>query len=91
MEKIIQIAKKYNLKIIEDVAQSFGTEFENKKLGTLGDAGCYSFFPTKTLGAYGDGGAIATNNSEIFEELICLKNHGTKRNILTRFLVIIHD
>ena len=47
MEKIIQIAKKYNLKIIEDVAQSFGTEFENKKLGTLGDAGCYSFFQQK--------------------------------------------
>ena len=47
MEKIIQIAKKYNLKIIEDVAQSFGTEFENKKLGTLGDAGCYSFSQQK--------------------------------------------
>ena len=79
MEKIIKIARKYNLKIIEDVAQSFGTEFENKKLGTLGDAGCYSFFPTKTLGAYGDGGAIATNSSEIFERANMLKNHGTKK------------
>lgn len=79
MEKIIGIAKNYKLKIIEDVAQSFGTEFENKKLGTLGDAGCYSFFPTKTLGAYGDGGAIATNNSKIFERANMLKNHGTKK------------
>lgn len=86
MKKIIEIAKKYNLKIIEDVAQSFGTEFENKKLGTLGNAGCYSFFPTKTLGAYGDGGAIATNNSKIFEKANMLKNHGSKKKYFNEFI-----
>jgi len=78
MKKIIELAKKYNLKIVEDVAQSFGTMYSNKKLGTIGDAGCFSFFPTKTLGAYGDGGAIATNSADIYKKSKMIKNHGAE-------------
>ena len=78
MKKIIELAKKYNLKIVEDVAQSFGTKYSNKKLGTIGDAGCFSFFPTKTLGAYGDGGAIATNSEDIYKKSKMIKNHGAE-------------
>jgi len=78
LDQINKLAKKYDLKIVEDVAQSFGSEFNGKKLGTIGDAGCFSFFPTKTLGAYGDGGAIATNDSSIAENARMYKNHGSK-------------
>lgn len=82
LDRIQQLAIKYDLKIIEDVAQSFGSEFKGKKLGTIGDAGCFSFFPTKTLGAYGDGGAIATNNDFIAENASIYKNHGSKTKYL---------
>ncbi len=82
MNTIISIAEKYDLMILEDVAQSFGTKYEDKHLGTLGDIGCFSFFPTKTLGAYGDGGAIATDNDEIAEYARMLKNHGSKQKYI---------
>ena len=82
MKKIKEIADKYNLKIIEDVAQSFGTKYFNEPLGTIGDAGCFSFFPTKTLGAYGDGGAIVTNNEEIYKKCKMIKNHGAETKYL---------
>ncbi|MEC8537690.1 MAG: DegT/DnrJ/EryC1/StrS family aminotransferase [Bacteroidota bacterium] len=78
MEKILDIAKKYDLKIVEDVAQAFGSEIDKKKLGTIGDIGCFSFFPTKTLGAYGDGGAISTNSDIFAERANMYKNHGAK-------------
>lgn len=78
MDEILKIAKKYDLKIVEDVAQAFGSNHKNKKLGTIGDLGCFSFFPTKTLGAYGDAGAIATNNSNFAEQARMYKNHGAK-------------
>jgi len=78
MKAIQELSSSYNLKIVEDVAQSFGTKYKNKQLGTIGDFGCFSFFPTKTLGAYGDGGAIATNDSELAETARMYKNHGSK-------------
>ncbi|MCS7244015.1 MAG: DegT/DnrJ/EryC1/StrS family aminotransferase [Candidatus Calescibacterium sp.] len=82
MQKIMDIAKKYGLIVIEDNAQSFGAEVkingEFKKAGSIGDAGAFSFFPTKNLGAYGDGGIIITNNSKIFDVASMLKNHGSK-------------
>jgi len=62
MKKILKIARTYKLKIIEDVAQAFGAEHKNKKIGSVGDLGCLSFFPSKILGAFGDGGMILTNN-----------------------------
>ncbi len=79
MAEILSIADKYNLKIIEDTAQSFGTIYNEKFLGTVGDVGCFSFFPTKTLGAYGDGGAIITDNKNIAERAKMLKNHGASK------------
>lgn len=77
MDKIVLIAKKYNLKIVEDCAQSFGSEYENKKVGSFGDCGVLSFFPAKTLGCYGDAGMVITNNEEIARKLKMLRNHGS--------------
>ena len=63
MDKILKIAKKYKLKVIEDCAQATGATYKGAKAGTLGDVGCHSFYPTKILGAYGDGGFISKNAS----------------------------
>src|SRR5699024_12443909 len=63
MNEIIKIAKKYNFEVIEDAAQAIGAEYKCYKPGELGSAATFSFFPTKNLGAYGDGGMIVTNNS----------------------------
>ena len=79
MIKILSISKSHNLKIIEDTAQAFGTKENGKFLGTIGDVGCLSFFPTKTLGAYGDGGAIVTNDEKITQRAKMLKNHGASK------------
>ena len=80
MEKIISLAKKYNLKVIEDAAQALGAEclFSGmfSKVGSLGDTGCLSFYPTKLLGGCGDGGMVLTNNEEIAEKLVFLRAHG---------------
>ena len=65
MEKICKIAKKYKLKIIEDCAQAQGAKYKNKYVGNFGDVGCFSFYPTKILGAYGDGGFISTNSLNV--------------------------
>jgi len=80
MSKIIAIAKKYNLKIIEDSAQAHGAIESNlkQKTGNLGDASGFSFYPGKNLGAIGDGGAITTNNSELYEVIKHLRNYGSK-------------
>jgi dTDP-4-amino-4,6-dideoxygalactose transaminase len=78
MEPILQIGKKYKLKIIEDCAQALGAEYKGKKVGSLADAGCLSFFPAKNLGAYGDGGMVITNESKIAEVVGMLRKHGSK-------------
>jgi len=65
MEKILKIAEAHKLKVIEDAAQAFGAEYHNKKAGTIGHLGCLSFFPSKILGAFGDGGMVLTNNSKL--------------------------
>ena len=76
MGKLKAIAQKHNLIIIEDTAQALGGSFEGIKGGDWGLAGCFSFYPAKLLGAYGDAGAIVTNNAEIAEKLRLLRNHG---------------
>ena len=77
MDSIMKIAKEHNLFVIEDCAQAQGATFAGKQVGSFGDMGCFSFFPTKNLGGYGDGGLILTNNDEAFEKIKALKNHGS--------------
>jgi dTDP-4-amino-4,6-dideoxygalactose transaminase len=80
MEPVIEIAEKYNLKIIEDAAQSFGAEYNGKKAGAIGDLGCFSFFPSKNLSGYGDGGMIITDDDELAEKIRLIRVHGSKNN-----------
>jgi dTDP-4-amino-4,6-dideoxygalactose transaminase len=79
MKPLMDVAGKYGLAVIEDAAQAFGAEFEGQKVGTLGNIGCYSFFPSKNLGAYGDGGLLVTDNDEIAMKASMLRVHGSKR------------
>ena len=79
MEKIIKITKKHKIKIIEDCAQSQGATFKKKKVGTFGVTGCFSFYPTKILGAYGDGGFITTNDKKVYQKLRRLRLYGMEQ------------
>jgi dTDP-4-amino-4,6-dideoxygalactose transaminase len=81
MEIIIKIAGEYNLIVIEDAAQAIGAEYKFsdgsiKRAGSMGDYGCFSFYPTKNLGAFGEGGMVTTNNGDIYKRLKILRNHG---------------
>ena len=76
MDAVKVIAQKFNLKIIEDCAQAVGAEYKSKKLGGIGDIGCFSFYPGKNLGAYGDAGAIVTNNESLAKKCRMIANHG---------------
>ena len=78
MDEIMELAKIKQVKVIEDCAQAFGSTVGNKKVGTFGDIGCFSFFPSKNLGCYGDGGAIVTNDEEAADKIRMLANHGSK-------------
>lgn len=78
MGEIMGIARKHKLLVIEDCAQAHGAEYAGKKVGTFGDAACFSFYPAKNLGALGDGGAIVTNDSDLLEKLRMLINCGQK-------------
>jgi len=78
MDPIMKLAEKYNLKVIEDSAQAIGAEYHNKKTGNLGDAGCFSLHPLKTLNACGDGGVITTNDSQLHQKVMQLRNIGLK-------------
>jgi dTDP-4-amino-4,6-dideoxygalactose transaminase len=78
MDPIMQIAKKHNLKVIEDGAQSIGAEYKGKMCGSIGDLGCFSFFPSKNLGAGGDAGIMTTNSEELYELCRILREHGQK-------------
>src|SRR4030042_1973362 len=76
MTSILEIAARYNLRVIEDCAQALGAECNDKKAGSQGDAGCLSFFPSKVLGAYGDGGMVVTGDPEIARRAGVLRAHG---------------
>ena len=79
MEKIIKIANKYKIKIIEDCAQAQGAIFNKKKVGNFGITGCFSFYPTKILGSYGDGGFVTTNNKNIYKKIRRLRFYGMEQ------------
>jgi dTDP-4-amino-4,6-dideoxygalactose transaminase len=76
MERIMEIAKRYNLFVIEDSAQAHGAEYRGRKVGTFGDMACFSFFPGKNLGAYGDAGAVVTSNDDLAKKARMFANHG---------------
>ena len=79
MSPIVELAKKYNLKLVEDCAQSHGACFNEQMTGTFGDIGCFSFYPSKNLGAFGDAGAITTDNPQIAEDIKIFRNYGSEK------------
>jgi len=78
MDPLIEIASRHGLKIVEDACQAHGATYKGRSAGSMGDLGCFSFYPGKNLGAYGDGGAIATNNDEYADKLVFWRNWGSK-------------
>ena len=78
MDEILRIAKRHNLLVIEDAAQAIGAEYRGRRAGSLGDMGCFSFYPTKNLSCFGDGGMVTTNSDELAERLRVLRVHGAK-------------
>lgn len=77
MAPILDIAREHHLKVIEDCAQAFGATYQEQRVGAFGDAGCFSFFPSKNLGCYGDGGMVITKNEDIAAKIKMLRNHGS--------------
>jgi len=86
MDKIMEIARKYNLFVIEDVCQAHGAEYKGKKVGSIGDIGCFSFYPTKNIGAYGDSGMIVTNKEELANRLKMMRNYGSSKKYYHEFV-----
>jgi len=78
MDPIMAIARKHNLVVIEDAAQAIGSEYKGRRAGSIGDYGCFSFFPSKNLGCAGDGGMVVTNDPERAEKLAVMRAHGSK-------------
>lgn len=84
MDRIIAIAEKHNLFVIEDACQAHGAEYKGRRVGSLGDIACFSFYPGKNLGAYGDAGMVVTNNKEFAEKLRLLRDHGRDKKYYHR-------
>jgi dTDP-4-amino-4,6-dideoxygalactose transaminase len=76
VDQVLEIAKQYSLAVVEDACQAHGAEYNRKKVGSLGDAGCFSFYPVKNIGAYGDGGMVTTNDRSLAERVRALRNYG---------------
>jgi dTDP-4-amino-4,6-dideoxygalactose transaminase len=82
MDPILAIARKHGIKVVEDAAQAIGSKYRDRMAGSLGDIGCFSFFPTKNLGCAGDGGMIVTDDDEIAEMVRILRTHGGKNDYI---------
>jgi dTDP-4-amino-4,6-dideoxygalactose transaminase len=78
LDPILEIARHYNLAVVEDCAQSVGASYKNRKTGNIGDVNAFSFYPTKNLGAYGDAGAVTTNREDLYKKLLALRNYGQR-------------
>jgi len=77
MAELMELSREFGLVMVEDVAQAFGAEYKGLKVGGLGNLGCFSFFPTKTLGGFGDGGLVVTNNDDLANQVRLLRSHGS--------------
>ncbi len=86
MSKIMEIAENHKLVVIEDAAQAIGAEYEGKRIGSIGHYGCFSFFPSKNLGAFGDGGMVTTNDEERLELLRIFRNHGSNPKYYHKYI-----
>lgn len=86
MAPIMKIAKEHNLFVIEDACQAHGAEYEGRRVGGIGHVGCFSFYPVKNLGAYGDGGMVVTDDAELAEKLKMLRNYGQPRKHMHDFV-----
>lgn len=86
MDELVEISREHGLSIIEDNAQAFGAIYKGKKTGALGDIGCLSFFPSKNLGGYGDGGMVVTDNPDLAEKIRMLRAHGWKKKYFPEVL-----
>ena len=84
MDAIMDISQKHNLKVIEDCAQAHGAEYKGKRVGSIGDIGCFSFYPTKNLGGIGDGGALVTNSVHLAEKIKLIREYGWKERYISR-------
>ena len=83
MDAILEIARRNNLKVIEDCAQAHGATYKDKRVGTMGNIGCFSFYPTKNLGAIGDGGSLVTNDEELAERIRLLREYGWEKRYIS--------
>lgn len=86
MTPIVDMCRKHNLKLVEDCAQSHGAKFNGKATGTFGDIGCFSFYPSKNLGAFGDGGAIVTDNEELARNARIMRNYGSEKRYYNKMV-----
>tara|TARA_B100000029_G_scaffold493635_1_gene556393 strand:- start:2904 stop:3995 length:1092 start_codon:yes stop_codon:yes gene_type:complete len=86
MIEVNKFARTYSLFVVEDCAQAHFAKFQNKHVGNFGNIGCFSFYPSKNLGAYGEGGALVTNNKQIYENAIMYRNHGSKNRYEHEFI-----
>ena len=85
LEKLLKVTQKHHVFLIEDCAQSHGAEYCGKKCGTFGIAGSFSFYPTKNLGAFGDGGAVITNDKKLYEKMTAIRQYGWVRRYISEF------
>lgn len=86
IEPIMKLARKYSLKVIEDACQAHGAEYNGRKAGTIGDVGCFSFYPAKNLGCFGDGGLVVTDDKAIADKVCMLRNYGQSRKYYHDFI-----
>lgn len=86
MDAIMPIARKHNLKVVEDCAQAHGARYREKKAGSFGDFGAFSFYPTKNLGALGDAGALTTSDEHLFQTVMALRNYGSRQKYYNEFV-----
>ncbi len=86
MDPIVEVGNKYNLAVIEDAAQSITSTYKDKKAGSIGEVGCFSFFPSKNLGAAGDGGMVVTNDEDLYNRLKIMRNHGANPKYYHKFV-----